>query len=88
MAAALQVPVSSLLMDALVLAEVRIALERVRQGSWPAARDVAERIVANVENLLLAEAGRAPTSFAELEHRGPVGGQEQLVEVLCGRCER
>lgn len=67
-ASALGVPVAQLVTDELILAEVRVSpetLDRVRSLGRPAAEEVARRIAANLEALLLAEATRPPVDLSK-----------------------
>jgi transcriptional regulator with XRE-family HTH domain len=79
-AAALGVPIASLVVDELVLAEVRVSdetLERVKREGAPAADEAIARISANLKALLLAEASRPPVDLSPGARAKPRRTREQ-----------
>lgn len=81
-AGALGAPIASLLVDELVLAEVRISeetLARVKREGRPAAAEVAVAIAGNLEALLVAEASREPVDLAPYARARPRRTREQVL---------
>ena len=80
LASALGIPIASLFVDELVLAEIRVSeetMQRVRRDGSPAAREVAERLARNLEALLLAEATKPPVDLSPGARAKPRRTREQ-----------
>lgn len=81
-ASALGIPIASLLVDDLVLTELRVSaetLEKVRREGRPAAIATAERLAAGVAELLLAEAGRPAIDTSPYAWARPRRSREQVL---------
>lgn len=82
LAAALGIPIASLVTDELVLVEIRISDEtckRVKREGRPAAREVVERLSTNVEALLLAEVSRPAIDLSPNARAKPRRSREQVL---------
>lgn len=81
-AAALGIPVMSLLVDRFVLAELQVSdesLERVRREGRPAAAAIVAAIAPGLEAALLAEAGRPAIDLSPWARARPRRSREQVL---------
>jgi hypothetical protein len=81
-AAALGIPIASLLTDQCVLQEIHVSeetLERIRREGKPAAEEVADRLTVNFFALLMAEATRPPVDLSPGARAKPRRSREELL---------
>jgi len=81
-ASALGIPIASLLVDQVVLQEIRVSeetLERVRREGRPAIDEISARLAASVGALLHAEATRLPVDLSPGARAKPRRSREQVL---------